>query len=163
MLGKEEDVNLLPDLIKKMIKAANKHFYDNEKGVFISEESNQISTASQCWMILSETISAKKGKKILGQLDKVDNVILPVSPYMYHYVLESMITCGMHTEARDLLNSYWGGMIKKGADTFWEVYDPQDDFLSPYQSHIMNSYCHAWSCTPIYFIRKYYTELFAED
>jgi arylsulfatase A-like enzyme len=41
-----------------------------------------------------------------------------------------------------------------GADTFWEVYVPGDDFLSPYNSHLMNSYCHAWSCTPTYFLRR---------
>ena len=46
-------------------------------------------------------------------------------------------------------------MLEKGADTFWEAYDPNDDFLSPYNFFPVNSYCHAWSCTPVYFIRKY--------
>ena len=46
-------------------------------------------------------------------------------------------------------------MVKKGADTFWEVYDPNNDKLSPYGFYPMNSYCHAWSCTPVYFINKY--------
>jgi hypothetical protein len=45
-------------------------------------------------------------------------------------------------------------MVRKGADTFWEVYRPGDDRLSPYKSHLMNSYCHAWSCTPAYFLRR---------
>ena len=70
-----------------------------------------------------------------------------------------MIQCGMGQEAKERLTTYWGGMVKKGADTFWEVYDPQNDFLSPYNSYLVNSYCHAWSCTPVYFIRKY-PELF---
>jgi alpha-L-rhamnosidase len=26
--------------------------------------------------------------------------------------------------------------------------------VSPYNSHLMNSYCHAWSCTPTYFLRR---------
>jgi hypothetical protein len=26
--------------------------------------------------------------------------------------------------------------------------------LSPYGDHHINSYCHAWSCTPSYFIRS---------
>jgi hypothetical protein len=63
-------------------------------------------------------------------------------------------------KARSLLTSYWGGMIEKGADTFWEVYDPTNDFLSPYNSAIINSYCHAWSCTPVYFLRKYGAALY---
>jgi hypothetical protein len=28
-----------------------------------------------------------------------------------------------------MLVNYWGGMVEKGADTFWEVYDPKDDFF----------------------------------
>jgi alpha-L-rhamnosidase len=57
--------------------------------------------------------------------------------------------------AKDLIVNYWGDMVKKGADTFWEVYDPKDDFSSPYKFSPVNSYCHAWSCTPVYFIRKH--------
>jgi len=49
-----------------------------------------------------------------------------------------------------------GGMIRDGADTFWEVYDPGNAWLCPYNSHHVNSYGHAWSCTPAYFIRKRY-------
>ena len=56
-------------------------------------------------------------------------------------------------EAADLVLDYWGGMLDRGADTFWEVWDPNDERLSPYGSHLVNSYCHAWSCTPAWFIR----------
>jgi hypothetical protein len=83
------------------------------------------------------------------------NVVYPGAPYLYHYVIEAMIQCGLNQEAKDLMINYWGDMVKKGADTFWEVYDPKDDFLSPYNFFPVNSYCHAWSCTPVYFIRKY--------
>ena len=61
----------------------------------------------------------------------------------------------MNRQAKELLVDYWGSMIRKGADTFWEVYDPKDDFKSPYNFYPINSYCHAWSCTPVYFINKY--------
>ena len=61
----------------------------------------------------------------------------------------------MNLEAKEALVNYWGGMIAKGADTFWEAYDPTNDFISPYDFYPINSYCHAWSCTPVYFIRKY--------
>ena len=66
-----------------------------------------------------------------------------------------LIIIWLNEEAKKLLIDYWGGMVEKGADTFWEVYDPKDDYLSPYNFFPMNSYCHAWSCTPVYFIHKY--------
>ena len=61
----------------------------------------------------------------------------------------------MGAEAKANLQTYWGGMVTKKADTFWEVYDPNNEYLSPYNFFPINSYCHAWSCTPVYFIRKY--------
>jgi hypothetical protein len=111
-------------------------------------------------MILSGTVSPSEGRSLFEKLGGQEETVEPVSPYLYHYMLEAMISCEMYREARELLGNYWGGMIRKGADTFWEVYNPGNDYLSPYGSIQMNSYCHAWSCTPVYFIRKYYADLF---
>ena len=74
---------------------------------------------------------------------------------MYHYLIEAMLQSGMEEAAFDYLQKYWGGMLADGADCFYEIYDMEDKMASPYGSRIINSYCHAWSCTPAYFIRKY--------
>ncbi len=110
-------------------------------------------------MILSKVATNSEGKAALTAAENIKDVVRPGAPYLNHYVIEAMIQCGMGQEAKEKLTNYWGGMVKKGADTFWEVYDPLNDFLSPYNSYLVNSYCHAWSCTPVYFIRKY-PELF---
>lgn len=155
MIGKENEVAELPALIKKMSEAAHKNLYDKNMGVFISGEVKQVSYASQAWMVLSGVATKDEGAKALTRLPAMQNVVYPGAPYLYHYVIEAMIQCGLNKEAKDLVVNYWGDMVKKGADTFWEVYDPKDDFLSPYNFYPVNSYCHAWSCTPVYFIRKY--------
>ena len=46
-------------------------------------------------------------------------------------------------------------MVKDGANSFYEIYDPENKKFSPYGSFAINSYCHAWSATPAYLIRKY--------
>ena len=74
---------------------------------------------------------------------------------MRHYVIEAMLKLGMKSEAVQYLKKYWGGMVELGADTFWEAYIPDDLDFSPYKDRMINSLCHAWSCTPSYFIRKY--------
>ncbi|MFW5699623.1 MAG: glycoside hydrolase [Bacteroidota bacterium] len=155
MLNKENEIAFLPDRIKEMKAAAKKNFFDQEKGVFVSGYSRQVSLASQAWMILAEVVTAREGATILRKTEVMTNVHQPKAPYLYHYVAEAMIKSNLKKEAKDLVLSYWGGMVRNGADTFWEVYDPNDPDLSPYNSVLVNSYCHAWSCTPSYFIRKY--------
>lgn len=155
LLGKEKDVAELPALIQTISKAAHKNLFDPKQKVFVSGKNKQISYASQAWMILGGIATAKEGAEAMKSLSSAKEVVYPGAPYLYHYVIEAMIQCGLKKEAKDLLVSYWGGMVNKGADTFWEVYDPKNDFLSPYNSFVVNSYCHAWSCTPVYFIRKY--------
>ena len=67
-----------------------------------------------------------------------------------------MIKLGLRDDALAYLKAYWGSMIAHGADTFWEAYDPKKPTLAPYADPLMNSFCHAWSCSPSYFIRKYF-------
>ena len=163
IVGKQHELPQLQETLQRMKTAARETFFDAGKKLFLSGPSRQVSAASQVWMILSDVVSPAEGKLLLENLDKEEKVVWPVSPYLYHYVTEAMIICGMYREAGNLIKDYWGGMVKKGADTFWEVYDPDNDYLSPYGSFMMNSYCHAWSCTPVYFLRKYNSGLITDE
>jgi alpha-L-rhamnosidase len=153
-LGKESEVAELPALIIKMTKAA-RSLYDKQRGLFTSGAAKQISYASQSWMILSEVATKSEAQKALRAILEDKNAVMPGTPYLTHYYVAALIKSGMTKEAKELVERYWGGMVKKGADTFWEAYDPNNDKLSPYNFFPVNSYCHAWSCTPVYFIRKY--------
>ncbi|WP_290844817.1 glycoside hydrolase [Flavobacterium sp.] len=154
-LHKENEVKQLSELISKMNKAAISKLYDKKSGLFKSGSSKQISYASQSWLVLAKILPTKDAQKTLLNLQKEKNAIKPGGPYLYHYYVQALIDSGLQNEARKVVTEYWGGMVKKGADTFWEVYDPNDEKLSPYGFYPINSYCHAWSCTPVYFIRKY--------
>jgi alpha-L-rhamnosidase len=81
--------------------------------------------------------------------------VRPAGAYLYHHVVHAMLLCGMRDRAAALIREYWGAMLRRGASTFWEVFDPRDEKLSPYHNHLINSYCHAWSCTPTWFVRKW--------
>ena len=155
MVGRERDVRDWPDLVKRMRRASRRAFYDADAGVVVSGPQRQVSYLSQVWMILSGTLSPKEGARAMTAVLNDPTACRPGSPYAYHYVIEALIACGMRDEAREQLLEYWGGMVERGADTFWEVYDPMDDCKSPYGFYPVNSYCHAWSCTPVYFINTY--------
>lgn len=154
-LGKEKEAGEWLTIAGKMQKAARRHFYDKTLGVMVSGKDRQVSYLSQVWMILSNTLNKKEGAKAMATVMSMPDACYPGCPYAYHYVIEALLQCGMPQEARNLITDYWGSMVKRGADTFWEVYDPNNDYLSPYGFFVINSYCHAWSCTPVYFINKY--------
>ncbi len=155
-LKQDKDADCLKETYALYQKAAKNYFYDEEKQLFISGECRQISYASQVWLILGGVVDAKEGLQILHNLAGCPDAVEMVTPYMYHYYIEALIGCGAKEEALRVMRDYWGGMAKLGADTFWELYNPKNPDESPYGGTIVNSYCHAWSCAPAYFLRKYY-------
>ncbi len=135
------------------LQQAAESLWDEARGCYVSGPKRQVSWASQVWMILSGTASAQRGRRAMQGVMSDPTATAPRTPYLYHHVVDALWHCGMIDEARQTLSSYWGGMLDRGASTFWEVFDPSDDHCSPYASHLVNSYCHAWSCTPSWFIR----------
>lgn len=155
MLGRQDEVKDWKSIRNKMASAALKHMYDKQKGVFFSGKDRQVSVIAQTWMIKAGVIKGQDAQKAIKTVLADKGTVMPGTPYGTHYLIDAMLLCGMNNEAKEYLLHYWGGMVKKGADTFWEAYDPEDDLISPYHFHPLNSYCHAWSCTPTYFIYAY--------
>ena len=155
MLGKEDEVKLWKTYEKNMIKAARKHLYDKKRGVIVSGPSQQVSVISQAWMIKAGVLDEAEGQRAINTVLADSSTVMPGTPYATHYLVDAMLLCGMNEEAKSYVIDYWGGMVNKAADTFWEAYDPKNDYISPYGFHPLNSYCHAWSCTPVYFIYTY--------
>jgi len=152
----DEDARVYGDAAALMEAAARKYLYDEAKGFFVSGASRQVSVLSQAWMILAGACTPAEGEKLLTRVLRESGALPPVSPYGWHYLMEACALCGGEAAVagRRIMEDYWGGMLDRGADTFWEVFDPKNEFLSPYGDHRMNSYCHAWSCSPLWFIRK---------
>ena len=152
-LGREAEVSFIPEVVARMEAAARTHLWDETQGMFVSGPDCQVSWASQAWMVLAGVPTPEQSRRALLSVMKYPAAVRPVTPYMYHYMVEALLAAGLNDVARKMLDDYWGGMIRAGADTFWEVYVPDDKQASPYGNRLMNSYCHAWSCTPAYFLR----------
>jgi alpha-L-rhamnosidase len=153
MIGLPKDAAKWDKLNEKLKAAAVEKYFDKQKGLFVSGPQHQVSWATQIWMVLAGVVDKNEGGRILKNVAADTSAIKPGCPYLVHHLVEAYLVCNMDKEAYQLINSYWGGMIDKGADTFWEIYDPGDAHKSPYNSHLFNSYCHAWSCTPSWFLR----------
>ena len=88
-----------------------------------------------------------------------DKVAKITTPYMRFYELEALCAMGEQPYVLKEMKSYWGGMLKLGATSFWEEYNPakkDTEHLAMYGREFGKSLCHAWGASPIYLLGKYY-------
>lgn len=134
--------------------AALKVLWDKEQKFFVSGADRQISWASQIWMCLAGVVEGQQAADLLKRAKQMANICDMATPYLFHHYIQALLECDEKELAITEIKRYWGGMLDAGADTFWELYNPENPLESPYGSSMVNSYCHAWSCTPSYLMRK---------
>ena len=77
------------------------------------------------------------------------------TPYMHALECLALYRAGFATEALERLRRIWGGMLRLGATTFWEGFDPRqtdDDHFVFYDRKFGKSLCHAWSSGPVFLL-----------
>lgn len=97
-----------------------------------------------------------------------------MSCFMGYYVLLAKAKMRDYSEAIDIIKSYWGGMLSKGATTFWEDFDIEwmdnsgrideivptgkrdihGDFGRYCYEGFRHSLCHGWASGPTAFMSK---------
>lgn len=97
-----------------------------------------------------------------------------LSTFMSYYVLSAMSRAAGTADALNVMKEYYGGMLEKGATSFWEDFDvdwidesgridelPRDgqkDIHGDYGKYcytgFRHSLCHGWSCGPIQFLSE---------
>lgn len=155
-LHEDEEQKKLMEVYEHAKKDGIKCFWDEDLECFVSGEQKQVSMASQIWMILGGAIEGEDAKTLLERMENVKDKVDMVTPYMYHNYIDALMKLEEKDKALKKIEEYWGGMEALGADTFWELYNPSNPEESPYGGTIVNSYCHAWSCAPAYFLRKFF-------
>lgn len=135
--------------------AALRHLWDDQQGFYVSGENAQISAASQIWLVLAQVGDEAHQRRVMDNLLRCPPAIGMITPYLRHHFIVALLQTGQRQQAVDEIKAYWGAMVEYGADTFWELFDPARPNYSPYGSKLINSYCHAWSCTPAWFIRQF--------
>ena len=156
VIGKTDDVKAYPATAKQLRKAGYKAYWDAKKQIVVSGKERQESYTATSWAVLGDLIKGNEAQKAIRNVMQSNTAIKPGTPYANHFLVAAMLHCGMNSEAKKYVEDYWGGMVRLGADTFWEYYVPDNHLFSSYNGYtLLNSYCHAWTCTPIYFIVNY--------
>ncbi len=88
-----------------------------------------------------------------GIHDLLENPDIPAvgTPYMAGFEMIARAQLGNIDYTLEKISDYWGGMIERGATSFWEAYDPQQQGAEQYAFYgrpYAKSLCHAWSSGP---------------
>ncbi len=119
----------------------------------------QITKFSNMFAILYG-LAYKEERHEIMQSVMLNPVIDPITtPYMRFYELETLCIDGLQEQVLHEMKAYWGGMLREGATSFWEKYNPEEkgtQHLAMYGRPYGKSLCHAWGASPIYLIGKYF-------
>ena len=154
MLGK--DTSFVCEQTEKITASVLDH-HCKENGLYKSA-GGQISWASQIWLVLADILPRGENVAILENLNRENPDFGIHTPYLMHYYIDALYTNGLRERAIGEIKAFWGQLVDFGFDCCPEIFNPADHFESPYKAPEVNSACHAWSCTPIYWIRKYLDE-----
>lgn len=119
----------------------------------------QITKFSNMFAILYGLAYEEERHEIMQSV-MLNPVIAPITtPYMRFYELETLCIDGLQEQVLHEMKAYWGGMLREGATSFWEKYNPEEkgaQHLAMYGRPYGKSLCHAWGASPIYLIGKYF-------
>ena len=139
-------------------------FWDKDKHAFIhslfkGEKERTVFRYTNMFALLLNYLSPEQRKEVVKYVLLNDQVQPILTPYMRFYELEALCAAGQLDYVTSEIRSYWGGMLQRGATSFWEQYDPHaegDAQYAMYGRPFGKSLCHAWGASPIYLLGKYY-------
>lgn len=150
------------DRAKELKSLVNKYYWDNEQGAFIDSYKSglkKVTRHANIFAVMYDIADDTQKESILNNVLKNDDITKITTPYFKGYELDVLSKLGEFGEVEKVLRSYWGDMIKLGATTVWEEYDPTKKGIEHYEMYggkYEKSLCHAWGAGPIYLFGRYY-------
>ena len=161
LLGVKNDYRVKAETLRNKIKQTFWSYQDTaylhaiEDGVL----NCQITKFPNMFAILYGLAYEEERKEIMQRVMLNPQIDPITTPYMRFYELETLCLMGHHQQVLQEIRSYWGGMLKEGATSFWEKYVPTESgtqHLAMYGRPYGKSLCHAWGASPVYLLGKYY-------
>ncbi|MBD0366454.1 MAG: hypothetical protein ICV53_10175 [Flavisolibacter sp.] len=148
------------DLKKKIMET----FWDPQQQAFIhsrkdSQPNKQVTRYANMFAMMFGYLDPVKTEAVKNNVLMNDKVLKITTPYMRFYELAALAEAGQQAFVLKEVKNYWGGMLKEGATSFWEVYNPTEkgvEHLAMYGRPFGRSLCHAWGASPLYLLGKYY-------
>ena len=140
-------------------------FWNEEKGAlmhllrFDGTLSGQLTSYPNLFALAYGYLDGDQARRVFDGVILNDKVTSFQTPYMCFYEMDLLCGNGRHKQVLDDIRSYWGGMLKEGATSFWEVYDPDEKgsgHFAMYGRPFARSLCHAWGASPVYLLGKHF-------
>ena len=146
------------DALKALIM---EKYWDNEKRAFIDSFTSgkrNVTRHASIFAILYDFVDRETADVLVESVLENDAITKLTTPYFEFYELMALCKLGHIEYAQNMIDSYWGGMLKLGATTIWEQYDPTQSGIEHYGMYGMRfgkSLCHAWGSGPVYLLGRY--------
>lgn len=143
-------------------QAILKYYWDEEKKAFIDSFASgrrNVTRHANIFAILFDFVEEDRQEEILHSVLLNDGVPEITTPYFKFFELDALGKLGQTDRIWEELHSYWGGMLERGAVTFWETFDPAEEGRAQYGMYgdpFGKSLCHAWGASPIYLLGRYF-------
>ena len=157
------------DKYRELLEKINAFYWDEEKGAFIDSFASGrrcVTRHANIFAIIYDLAEEGQKQSIVKNVLFNDEVPQITTPYFKFYEMDALCKMGYLQEVLEKVKEYWGGMLERGAVTFWEEYDPnvsREEQYDMYGDKFGKSLCHAWSASPIYLLAKYFVGLQITD
>lgn len=123
------------------------------------KQSEEVTRYANMFAVFFDYLTEEQKEEIKHSVLLNDDILKITTPYMRFYELEALCAMGEQAQVMKEMKDYWGGMLREGATSFWEKYNPSESgtqHLAMYGRPYGKSLCHAWGASPIYLLGKYY-------
>ncbi len=143
---------------QKLLDKTIEVFYKD--GRFVHGRNNgvlqkKVTRYANMFAILFDLLDEKMTKSVVEKVLLNGDVQKITTPYMRFYEQAALSKIDSGYDIVSEMKDYWGGMLKCGATTFWEAFDPNEKGAEKYAMYgrpFGKSLCHAWGANPIYLI-----------
>ena len=159
LLGHEADARRFAATARAYRRRIDAAFWDRRRGQYVDaivrgRRSTQASVETNALAVFTGVARGDRRRTVLERFS-AERWHAP-SPFFETFVVEALLKANRPTVAWDYMTDYWGDMIDRGADTFWEGFDRTHLADAPRATpHKMWSLCHGWSAGPAYLIGAY--------
>ena len=164
LLGLSEDEEFFRGRWEELKENINSYYWDEEKGAYIDSFRSgrrYVTRQTNIFALRSGVCEGARRDAVIKNVLLNPDVPPITTPYFTFYELDELGKAGLTDILYERLTSYWGGMLDKGAVTFWEEYDPtvpDEAQYDMYGDRFGKSLCHAWAASPLYLIGRYLSD-----